>query len=84
MYQCLFLDNYFFDFFRKNELSASKCRRVMAGEPELNLPFLLILRTCDSQRCISAFGRPDNVCGLAPVGSSVLLLLALYDPQEEK
>ena len=27
MYQCWFLDYYFFHFFRKNELSVSKCRR---------------------------------------------------------
>ena len=59
---------------------------VMADEPELpNMQrFFLTLRTCDSKRCISAFCRPDYVCGLAPVGPSVLLLLALDDPQEEE
>ena len=40
--------------------------------------------TCDFERCVSAPGRPDVVLGLAPVDSSVLLLLVLHHPEEEQ
>ena len=48
------------------------------------LEMLTLFSTCNCESSISTLGGSDDVSGLAPVRSSVLLFLALDHPEEKQ